>query len=157
MTYNLHLVVFYLNCTTRGNLPCPCCLLSSSGETCALSYANIDMAAWKKSASRGDFKSTDMHALLYKTLYHSKHTHKGRVKSQLIGFRRICSFKEVVEIATRTLFKVLRLRGYACTLFRSIEAEVRQTFGHPEFKMTRNEGKHFNHEYKIICKCILYI
>ena len=66
------------------------------------------------------------------------------MKSQLIGFRRICSFKEVVEIATRTLFKILRLRGYALSLFRSIEADVRQTFGHPEFNMTGNEGKQFN-------------
>ena len=115
------------------------------------------MAGWKKSASRGDFKSTDMHAPLHKTSYHSKHTHKGGVESQLIGFRRICSFKEVAEIATRTLFKVLRLRGYACTLFRYIEAEVRQTFGHPEFKMTRNEGKQLNRKYKIICKYICYI
>lgn len=36
------------------------------------------------------FKTTDTHALLYKTSFHPKHAYKGLVKSQLLRFKHIC-------------------------------------------------------------------
>lgn len=64
------------------------------------------------------FKKTDTHALLYKNSFHSKHTFRGIVKSQILRFKRICTqhtdFKEAVLI----LFKALKDRGYGRTFLR---------------------------------------
>lgn len=85
------------------------------------------------------FKPTDTHALFHKSSYHPKHTFRGIVKSQLIRFKRICTAEEDVESATRTLFKVLRSRGYGRTFLRNIRTEVR---GSPrqELRPARKEG-----------------
>lgn len=70
------------------------------------------------------FKSTDTHALLYKTSWHPKHTFRGIVKSQLIRFQRICTQQSDFMEAVRILFKALRSRGYV----RSFLRKCLQTF-----------------------------
>ena len=74
------------------------------------------------------FKSTDTHALLYRSSYHPKHTYKGIIKSQLIRYHRICTVEDDVESAIKTLFQALRPRGYSRTFLRTIKAEVKDSF-----------------------------
>ena len=62
------------------------------------------------------FKSTDTHALLHGDSHHPAHTFPGLIKSQLLRFHRICSQRGDFLSATRTLFRVLRGRGYSRTL-----------------------------------------
>lgn len=64
------------------------------------------------------FKETDTHALLFKTSFHPKHTYKGLIKSQLIRFKRICTCIEDFKEAVKTLFDVLRKRGYSRPFLR---------------------------------------
>lgn len=78
--------------------------------------------------TRVHFKPTDTHALLHKTSYHPKHTYKGIVKSQLMRYNRICTVAEDVRLATQTLFRALRHRGYSRTFLRTIKLEVQQLF-----------------------------
>ena len=68
--------------------------------------------------SRIYFKETDTHSLLYKTSYHPTHTYRGLVKSQLLRFHRICSDRDEFYKATKTLFSVLRTRGYSRSFLR---------------------------------------
>lgn len=64
------------------------------------------------------FKKTDLHALLFKSSFHSKYVFRGLVKSQLLRFHRICtrsgSFMEAVTI----LFNSLRKKGYSRQFLR---------------------------------------
>lgn len=64
------------------------------------------------------FKTTDTHALLYKSSFHPKHTFKGIIKSQLLRFKRICSREQDFRDATRVLFRVLTTRGYSRSFLR---------------------------------------
>ena len=64
------------------------------------------------------FKTTDTHALLYKTSFHPKHTFKGIVKSQILRFKRICTQREDFIEAVQILFKALRVRGYTRSFLR---------------------------------------
>ncbi|KAL2076769.1 hypothetical protein ACEWY4_027632 [Coilia grayii] len=64
------------------------------------------------------FKETDTHSLLHKTSFHPKHTYRGIVKSQLLRFHRICSDQNQFCKATKTLFSVLRTRGYSRSFLR---------------------------------------
>ena len=57
-----------------------------------------------------------------------QNTHKRLVKSQLIRFRRICTYLCDVEEVTLILFKALRPRGYSRRFPREIKQEVRQIF-----------------------------
>ena len=65
------------------------------------------------------FKPTDSHALLHRGSHHPPHTFRGIIKSQLIRFDRICSITSDREDATRTLFRVLRRRGYTRKFLKS--------------------------------------
>lgn len=65
------------------------------------------------------FKKTDKHALLHKSSFHPKHTHRGLIKSQLLRFHRICSDNSIFWEATHTLFTSLRRRGYSRTFLRN--------------------------------------
>lgn len=67
------------------------------------------------------FKPTDSHALLYRTSFHPQHTFKGIIRSQLLRFKRICTQKEDLESATKTLFQALRKRGYSRSFLRKIQ------------------------------------
>lgn len=64
------------------------------------------------------FKTTDTHALLFKTSFHPQHTYKGILKSQLLRFHRICTQKEHFWEATNTLFTALKSRGYSRSFLR---------------------------------------
>lgn len=87
------------------------------------------------------FKPTDTHALLHKDSYHPRHTFRGIVKSQLIRFNRICTRVEDAERATRTLFKVLRTRGYSRSFLRLIKAETQGTQDKRVALENKGEGK----------------
>lgn len=102
----------------------------------------VEREGSKHLATRVFFKSTDTHALLHKSSYHPKHTFRGIVKSQLIRFRRICTFEQDVEQATLTLFAALRKRGYSRRFLRSIKAQVRLSFQAPlqDNMLTRNNS-----------------
>ncbi|HNI11121.1 MAG TPA: hypothetical protein PLL93_08260 [bacterium] len=70
------------------------------------------------------FKSTDTHQLLHYSSFHPRHTTKGILKSQLIRFKRLSSFKYEFDYSSRILFNVLRHRGYSRSLFRRLKNEV---------------------------------
>ena len=59
------------------------------------------------------FKPTDSHQLLHKSSFHPRHTTRGILKSQLLRFKRLSSFRVHYNEACNTLFKVLRSRGYS--------------------------------------------
>ncbi|KAL2076952.1 hypothetical protein ACEWY4_027451 [Coilia grayii] len=64
------------------------------------------------------FKETDTHSLLHKTSFHPAHTYRGIVKSQLLRYHRICSDRDQFYKATKTLFSVLKTRGYSRSFLR---------------------------------------
>lgn len=61
------------------------------------------------------FKETDTHQLLHTSSFHPKHTTTGILKSQLLRFKRISSFKTDYNKTCFILFNVLRNRGYNIT------------------------------------------
>ena len=83
-------------------------------------FQHIDTTR-KKLSTKVYFKDTDTHALLHKQSYHPKHTFPGIIKSQIIRFHRISSSTEHFNQATRTLFTVLRKRGYSKRFLRTIK------------------------------------
>lgn len=64
------------------------------------------------------FKKTDLHALLFKSSFHPKHTFGGLVKSQLIRFHRICTKRQDFMEAVKILFNSLKKRGYSRSFLR---------------------------------------
>lgn len=64
------------------------------------------------------FKKTDLHALLFKSSFHPKHTFAGLVKSQLLRFYRICTQRDDFLNAVGILFNSLRKRGYSRSFLR---------------------------------------
>lgn len=58
------------------------------------------------------FKETDTHQLLHTASFHPKHTTAGILKSQLLRFKRISSFKCDYDKTCFVLFHVLQNRGY---------------------------------------------
>lgn len=87
-------------------------------------YKGRDFAHTNKLDIKVFFKSTDTHALLYKSSFHPKHTYQGLIKSQLIRFKRICTGDDDFSEAVRVLFQALRRRGYSRTFLR----KCRRTF-----------------------------
>lgn len=87
------------------------------------------------------FKPTDTHALLHRSSYHPRHTYRGIIKSQLVRFRRICVEEADVQLATETLFRALRPRGYSRTFLRAIKTEVRELFENGREPTTNLEEK----------------
>lgn len=95
----------------------------------------------KKLATKVYFKTTDRHALLHKTSYHPKHTYEGLIKSQLIRFHRICTYRDDVEEATNILFEALTHRGYSKRFLRKIKVDVNATFqNHDEYRRRGGES-----------------
>ena len=80
------------------------------------------------------FKETDTHQLLHKTSFHPKHTYKGVLKSQILRFKRICSFKEDFEQACRILFKALEKRNYSRSLMRKLKRDIWNNYKQPPKK-----------------------
>lgn len=70
------------------------------------------------------FKPTDTHQLLHASSFHPRHTIRGIMKSQIIRFKRLCSNKTEFDYACRTLFNVLRFRGYSRSTFRRLKREI---------------------------------
>jgi len=70
------------------------------------------------------FKETDTHQLLHRSSFHPKHTFKGILKSQVLRFKRLCSFKIDYDKACATLFQSLRKRGYCYRLLRKTKLNV---------------------------------
>ena len=77
------------------------------------------------------FKPTDSHALLHYSSFHPKHTFRGIVKSQLIRYKRICSRPGDCVVATRTLFRALRGRGYPRSFLRRVRKDFHKQPGPP--------------------------
>lgn len=82
-------------------------------------YKGEDFFMDRKLQVKVFFKETDTHALLHKSSFHPKHTHRGLVKSQLLRFYRICSNMDNFWEATQTLFASLRKRGYSRSFLRN--------------------------------------
>jgi len=80
----------------------------------------------KKSSLRSKvfFKATDTHQLLHQTSFHPPHTTAGIVKSQIIRFKRICSYKEDFDEACSILFNALYARGYNRRLLRKTKHHI---------------------------------
>lgn len=70
------------------------------------------------------FKSTDTHQLLHSTSFHPPHTTSGILKSQVIRFKRLSSFKKDFDNACNTLFRVLCKRGYNRRLLRKTKHDI---------------------------------
>lgn len=70
------------------------------------------------------FKETDSHQLLHCKSFHPPHTHKGILKSQLIRFKRLSSFKTDYDRTCYILFNAIRRRGYSTRLFRKYKNDV---------------------------------
>lgn len=64
------------------------------------------------------FKKTDTQALLFQINFHSKHTYKGTLNSQLLRFHKICTQEQHFWEATKTLFAALKARGYLRSFLR---------------------------------------
>ena len=70
------------------------------------------------------FKKTDTHQLLHFRSYHPKHTKTGILKSQFIRFKRLSSTLEDYNNSCKTLFNVLKHRGYNRSFFRKLKNKV---------------------------------
>jgi hypothetical protein len=64
------------------------------------------------------FKKTDTHALLLKSSFHPKHIFSGILKSQVLRFHRLCSYKKDFDEACSKVFKILKQRGYSDRFLR---------------------------------------
>ena len=70
------------------------------------------------------FKRTATHQLLHAKSFHPRQTTRGILKSQIIRFKRISSNKLEFDYACRTLFQVIRERGYSRSLCRRLKREI---------------------------------
>lgn len=70
------------------------------------------------------FKDTDTHQLLHHSSYHPTHTFKGIVKSQVLRFKRLSSFKSDYDQACHTLFNSLKNRGYNRRKLRKTKLDI---------------------------------
>lgn len=70
------------------------------------------------------FKETDSHELLHHNSAHPKHTFKGLLKSQLIRFKRLSSFKEDYDQTCKILFSTLKGRGYSLRTMTDLQHRI---------------------------------
>ena len=70
------------------------------------------------------FKDTDTHQLLHHTSFHPAHTFKGILKSQVLRFKRLSSFKSDYDQACNILFNSLKNRGYNRRQLRKTKLDV---------------------------------
>ena len=70
------------------------------------------------------FKDTDSHQIIHTKSFHPPHTHKGVLKSQLIRFKRLSSFKTDYDNTCKILFDAIKRRGYSTRLFRQYKNDV---------------------------------
>jgi hypothetical protein len=74
--------------------------------------------------TRTFFKATTTHQLLHTTSFHPPHTTRGVLKSQVLRFKRLSSFKSDFDNACHTLFEALRRRGYNKRLLRKTKRDI---------------------------------
>lgn len=77
-----------------------------------------------KLKTRVYFKPTDTHQLLHTNSFHPKHTFKGIVKSQMIRYKRISSYKCDFDKTCKILFSSLKRRGYKFSEMRRLKNDV---------------------------------
>lgn len=70
------------------------------------------------------FKPTDTHQLLHTSSFHPPHTTAGVLKSQIIRFKRLSSFKSDFDNASNILFRALSKRGYNKRLLRKTKRDI---------------------------------
>ena len=70
------------------------------------------------------FKETDTHQLLHTTSFHPPHTTRGVLKSQVLRFKRLSSFKTDYDQTCFTLFNSLKKRGYNKRLLRKMKSDI---------------------------------
>ena len=70
------------------------------------------------------FKETDSHQLLHQQSYHPKHIFSSILFSQILRFKRICSFKIDFDYTCKLLFSYLKDRGYSYREFAIIKRRV---------------------------------
>jgi len=70
------------------------------------------------------FKDTDTHQLLHHSSYHPRHTFRGILKSQVLRFKRLSSFKTDYDQACHTLFISLQHRGYNKRQLRKAKLDI---------------------------------
>jgi len=74
--------------------------------------------------TRTYFKPTDTHQLLHTDSFHPKHSFRGLMKSQLIRFKRLSSFKEDYDKTCKILFSTLINRGYTGSQMRKAQGDI---------------------------------
>ena len=87
------------------------------------------------------FKETDTHQLLHKTSHHPSHTFKGLIKSQLIRFKRLSTFKSDYLKTCQTLFSFLKIRGYTYTELNKEKHKIWHTYLKTNQQNTNDEHK----------------
>lgn len=70
------------------------------------------------------FKDTDTHQLLHTSSFHPRPTFQGILTSQVLRFKRLCSFKQDYDTACLTLFNSLKIRGYNRRMLRKTKHDI---------------------------------
>lgn len=70
------------------------------------------------------FKGTDTHQLLHSSSFHPKHTFTGILKSQILRFKRLSSYKNDFDNSCKILFDSLRQRGYSKRMLRETKSNI---------------------------------
>jgi len=70
------------------------------------------------------FKETDTHQLLHTSSFHPPHTTRGVLKSQVLRFKRLSSFKTDYDKTCFILFSSLRKRGYNKRALRKVKSDI---------------------------------
>jgi len=86
------------------------------------------------------FKDTDTHQLLHHSSYHPKHTFMGILKSQVLRFKRLSSFKSDYDNACYILFSSLQQRGYVKSKLRKTKRDIWLNY-RPRSNSTTNNTK----------------
>ena len=77
-------------------------------------------------------KPTDTRSLLHSHSFHPQHIFKGIVKSQITRYHRICSSSTDFKQEVKSLFKILRKRGYSNQMLnRTYSLWLSQKLNHP--------------------------
>jgi hypothetical protein len=75
-------------------------------------------------------KPTDTHQLLHTASFHPRHTFQGVLTSQVLRYKRLCSFKSHFDEACQILFNSLRGRGYSARMLRKTKHDIWHNYTH---------------------------
>lgn len=90
-------------------------------DTTVFKYSQNDTCTLE---TRVYFKETDTHQLLHTSSFHPPHTTQGVLKSQVLRFKRLSSFKTDYDKACFILFNSLKKRGYNKRQLRQTKSEI---------------------------------